>query len=63
MTDLSEEMQQRRALIERWASADQAFRDVSFTCIYYTTSGILSRFVIAFDFQFYLCGSSLSRLF
>lgn len=28
MTDLNEEMRQRRALIERWASADQAFRDV-----------------------------------
>ncbi|KAE8549114.1 hypothetical protein EYB25_007629 [Talaromyces marneffei] len=26
-TDLNEEMQQRRTLIERWASADQAFRD------------------------------------
>ncbi|PCG95678.1 Hypothetical protein PENO1_072120 [Penicillium occitanis (nom. inval.)] len=26
-TDLNEEMQQRRALIERWASADQHFRD------------------------------------
>jgi hypothetical protein len=28
MTDLNEEMRQRRALIEKWASADQAFRDV-----------------------------------
>ena len=28
MTDLNEETRQRRALIERWASADQAFRDV-----------------------------------
>lgn len=37
MTDLNEEMQQGRALIERWVSADQTFRDVSFTCTYYTT--------------------------
>jgi hypothetical protein len=28
-TDLNEEMQQRRTLIERWASADQTFRDVN----------------------------------
>lgn len=28
MTDLNEEMQQRRALIAIWASAHQEFRDV-----------------------------------
>ncbi|KAF3394974.1 hypothetical protein DPV78_008544 [Talaromyces pinophilus] len=51
-TDLNEEMQQRRVLIERWASADQRFRD------FYLTKRKVKRFEVRGAASTYKCNHS-----